>query len=696
MIAFAFPLRHLHWWLGLAVLLMVAFVFLLRWLEQRRAARLQAFADSDLAARLFVGYDPQAARKPLFWLPLLGFGFLLLTFAQPHFGQSWQEIRKTSHDVIICIDTSESMRAPNPLPSRMERAKQKIQSLLDRASGDRFGMVAFSGGAELHCPLTLDHGYFRAVLGSIDTDTISAEGTDIAAAIKEAVKAFQDESERTQVYDRDSRAILLISDGEQVAGDAVKEAEKAAEYAHVYVIGVGDPSGVEITLPEWMERYVPTRGDKKTHLSKLDEDTLSKVALMGKGGYIRSTPDNSDINDIYDYIAKLSARSVSGDVRQRFVNRFQWPLAAAIVCFAGEGVWLVLLPWLRRRRARRAAIARGVVAILLLGLLSGMVPGSAWAQEGQAQDQMQVQAQPQEQAKTFAGRLREANKALKSGAAEDALGIYHQLRTEEPESPLLDYNEGCANYLLGMTDAAESAPIPPQMPAGAPGANAPVQGGQTVGTGGAEASLESLEKAENAFKKTLTAPDQEIRKNGHFNLANTMAQMTLNAIGTSQNEYAQEHGAEAVKLYKDYAKAYPDDPRGEQNLSYFQLQLKKKLQQMERQKQQPQQGQGQQDQKGQEQQQQQGQKGEQDKKDGEKKDGEKEEQEQKAQAEQKQQQGNEGEQQDQKQQGKENEGEQQDQQNVEAILQNLEDTDKREHKADINQRQNIEMRGDWW
>jgi Ca-activated chloride channel family protein len=352
-IGFIFPLRQLHWWLGLAILAMIAIVVGLRYLEKRRQTRLTRFVDAALAPRLLLGYDA-ALRRPLFWLTVIGCASLALAFAQPHWGQVWQEVSKQSHDLILCLDTSESMNAANPLPTRLERAKQKILSLMDRAPADRFGLVAFAGAAALQCPLTYDQGYFKSVLNAIDTDTISMEGTDIAAAIREAEKVFQEESEKSGIVDNNSRAILLISDGEQVTGDAVQEAEKASAFARIYVIGVGDPNGTMITLPDWMKRAGNFKDANKPHLSKLDEDTLSKVAVSGKGGYIRSTPDTSDIDQIYDFIQKLTAYTSASDVRLRLMNRYQWPLALAILCFASEGLWIALMPWIRFWRMKHA------------------------------------------------------------------------------------------------------------------------------------------------------------------------------------------------------------------------------------------------------------------------------------------------------------------------------------------------------
>ena len=351
-IGFAFPLTQLHWWLGAGIVAVAVLVVVLRALEKRRGERLRRFIDLALAPRLLAGCDANA-RRPLFWLTVLGFIFLFVTFAQPHWGQAWHEVEQVGHDIIVCLDTSESMRAANPLPNRLERAKQKILSMLDRTSGDRFGLVAFSGDAALQCPLTHDHGYFKAVLDAVDTDTVSTEGTDIAAAIREAVFTFKEEDERTDSFNKDARAILLISDGESLAEDAVDAAELASEYCRVYVLGVGDPRGAEVTYPEWMMRYERVRESNRKHITRLDEETLTKIALAGNGAYARSTLDNVDIDKLHNSFLQMSARNMSSDVRLRLVNRYQWPLAGALACFAAEGLWLAVIPWRRNRRLKR-------------------------------------------------------------------------------------------------------------------------------------------------------------------------------------------------------------------------------------------------------------------------------------------------------------------------------------------------------
>ncbi len=355
-VAFGFEWKHLHWWL-LGSIAAIALVYLIMgWLESRRHGRLHRFIEARLAPRLMLGYDA-AVRRPLSWLTLIGCLCLALTFAQPHWGQSWQQIRKLSRDIVIVLDTSQSMLAQNPLPNRLERAKQKINTLLDKAPGDRFALIAFAGAAELECPLTLDHAYFKSILQTVDTDTISREGTDIAASLDSAINLLKAEDESAGISGKNHRAILLISDGEQVSGDAVEKAGEAAKYARIFVIGVGDPNGAEVKLPDWMARYMAAKDGKASHFSKLDEETLKQIALKGNGAYTRSRIDTSDVEDLLERFNTLTARDVSSDVRLRLVNRYQLPLAGAIIAFAAEGVWLVLMPWVRRWRLRQRVSA---------------------------------------------------------------------------------------------------------------------------------------------------------------------------------------------------------------------------------------------------------------------------------------------------------------------------------------------------
>ncbi|MBI2424083.1 MAG: VWA domain-containing protein [Candidatus Hydrogenedentes bacterium] len=361
---FIFPGAQIPFWLGAGLGLLALGYWALRRLERIHHLRLDRFVSAGLATRLILGYDARV-RRPLFWLTLAGLALLLLTFAQPHWGQAWVDIERGSRDILIVLDTSESMNAANPLPTRLERAKQKIESLVAMNPADRFGLVAFSGEASLQCPLTLDHGYFKSVLNAVDTDMVSEEGTDIADALRTALDVFEEDIELTGEENRHGRAIMLISDGEQVSGDAVSVAAEVGREAGLYVMGLGDPDGAEVSYPEWKQGRARVSADSMPspiHISKLDEDTLSRIAVEGGGVYVRSRPANEDVETIHKELELLTTRAVSGELRFSLVNRYRWPLCAAFLAFAAEGLWIVLMPHIRAWRLSRGTAAGGVTA----------------------------------------------------------------------------------------------------------------------------------------------------------------------------------------------------------------------------------------------------------------------------------------------------------------------------------------------
>lgn len=359
---FSFPPDQWLLWLiagGLTVALLWA---ALSALERHRDRRLHGFAEAGLLSRLILGYAP-ALRRPLNVLVIVGTVSLLVAVSGPRWGEKEGAEQRGNREILVLLDTSESMNAINPPPSRLDRARQKITTLLLRYPADRFGLVAFSGGAALQCPLTQDHAYFKTVLQSVTTDTLTAEGTDIESAFVEAEKLFEGEQGHGAGGMAADRIILLISDGEAVHGDAIAAAGRLGRYGRVVVMGIGDPEGAEVTLPQWMLRSRYTPQNTAPHWSVLDEKHLSEIALAGRGVYVRSTLGDADLGVIGREMERLEGIGRAEALRQREVNRYRWPLALAVACFAGEGLWLVLLPALARRRYRRPPVEGGAGAV---------------------------------------------------------------------------------------------------------------------------------------------------------------------------------------------------------------------------------------------------------------------------------------------------------------------------------------------
>lgn len=339
---FAFSWKYLPIWILITVIVMGLIGISLFWMEKKRNIRVRRFAEISLTERLIQGFRPWL-RKVSIITVVVGFFFIILTLAQPHWGASWEKTQKLSRDILFVIDTSESMLADDLPPNRLERARQKAFLLLDRCPGDRFGIIAFAGEAALVCPLTLDHGYVKTILRSLNTDMLSKEGTDISEAFNEVEQVFKEDIEKSGKEDKYSRAIVIISDGEDLSESAEKKAETLGENIFLVVVGMATPQGAEIKFPEWMKRYVKTSNIKLTHKSVLDEKKLKEIALKGNGFYIRTTMDDTDVNMILDELEKIRMFYQTDTLRYQKVNRYRWPLSIACILFVCETmIWIIL------------------------------------------------------------------------------------------------------------------------------------------------------------------------------------------------------------------------------------------------------------------------------------------------------------------------------------------------------------------
>ena len=264
--------------------------------------------------------------------------FTAVALAGPKYGYRWQEIRQQGVDIIIALDCSRSMTAADIQPTRLERAKREVFDLLAMLQGDRVGLVAFAGTAFLQCPLTLDYDAFNLFLNSLSPDYLPVGGTDITGALATALDSFDPKS-------ASDKAVILITDGENTGdGEPLKAAETLKEKKiKLFCIGVGGSDGVPI--PE------PAGGFKKDRsgqivLSRLDENTLKKMAVVTGGTYVRSVAGDMDLDAIYtDEIRRtMEAETVSSGRKQVWEDRFQWPLALALLCLVAE----LMLPVTRK------------------------------------------------------------------------------------------------------------------------------------------------------------------------------------------------------------------------------------------------------------------------------------------------------------------------------------------------------------
>ena len=329
-------------------------------------------------------------------------------------------------DILFAIDTSRSMLTPDVKPDRLTRAKLAVEDLIDRLSGDGVGLVAFAGEAFLEAPVTTDYDAFRETLQSLDTHTIALGGTDIAAAIRLGVSTLAMRGDTQKV-------LVLITDGEDLAGDALFAAQAAAKQGMIiYTEGVGTTAGELIPVPDGAggSQFVKDPAGNFVK-SRLDADMLTRIAAVTGGVYTPLGPQGQGVVKLYEEKLKgLTQRQHAERQIAVYAQLFQWPLGAAIV--------LLILHWLLgvgvRRRMAVAVPANAVrVAALLLAvaMVGGM--GRARASPLTAQD------------------------AYEHAQYSKAQRDYAQSLKKDPNRTRLQFNLGAAAYKAGDFTTAAAA-----------------------------------------------------------------------------------------------------------------------------------------------------------------------------------------------------------------------------------------------
>lgn len=311
-------------------LLFPVMIFVLFYGLSKKKASLQRFADETLLPRIVSGYSSLRynIKAGMFVAALF---FLVVCLLGPRWGFHWEEVKRRGVDIVIALDTSKSMLSQDVKPNRFERARREVYDLIHMLKGDRVGLVVFSGGAFLQCPLTLDYGACLMLLDFIDTNVVPQEGTMLAGAIRKSVEAFDDEA-------RSAKAIVLISDGGNLEGDPLAAANEAKKKEiKIYTIGIGREDE-EVPIPLDVGGFKYSEGKMVT--TKLESDVLQRIADATDGVYVRSVTGDLDLDKIYyeEIHKKMEKREIESTRRKRWEERFQWPLIAGIVLLFAEAI----------------------------------------------------------------------------------------------------------------------------------------------------------------------------------------------------------------------------------------------------------------------------------------------------------------------------------------------------------------------
>ena len=312
-----------------------AFLF---WSLRRRRRRLERFISASLAPKLTEEFSRRNAA--LRSLLLLGFVmFAILALARPQWGTKLETVRRHGVDIIAALDTSYSMNTEDVAPNRLAKAKSEIRALLGELRGDRIGIVDFAGSAVIECPLTLDYGAASLFLDAASTDVVPDPGTSLAAAIETATSAFI-------AKERKYKVLILFTDGEDLEGQVDSAVEKAKDGGVIiYAVGIGTTQGKPIPIRDAKGDIVEYKKDPSGQVvvSCLDERSLAEIATRTGGRYFRATTSGGEMDALYGDVSQLEKKELESRLYQNYEDRFQYPLALAFLCLAGEA-------WLSERR----------------------------------------------------------------------------------------------------------------------------------------------------------------------------------------------------------------------------------------------------------------------------------------------------------------------------------------------------------
>lgn len=309
------------WLVALAVL---ASALWLRGILKRRA---------DLArtvpGRLLTRMAPKAgASRDFTSFALSSAGMLLLAAAalQPQCGTRSVVAKRFGMDVVIAIDASNSMLARDVKPSRLERAKLELSSLIDRLKGDRVGIVVFAGDAFVQCPLTNDYAAAKLFLRAVSPADLPQQGTAIGPALRVAGNLMEGGDRGAA-----GRAVVLLTDGEDHTGDVETETKRLSDQGvRVFTVGIGSTSGEPIPLVDADGRVAGYKKDRqgRTVMTRLAEGVLAEIADKTSGRYVHSASGDLGVGEVYEELERMDKAEFETRMTVQYENRFEsfaWP-----------------------------------------------------------------------------------------------------------------------------------------------------------------------------------------------------------------------------------------------------------------------------------------------------------------------------------------------------------------------------------
>ena len=322
------------------------FALLFAYAYHRRKKLAARFVSLSMLPKLSTSVSPWR-RLAKVTLLLFAIAFLFVALARPQWGRKMEHIERRGLDLVLLQDISLSMLAEDVKPNRLTRSRHEISSFLESLSGDRVGLVAFSGEAQVMVPLTLDYGTVQMMLRELTPGWLMP-GTNLEKAIRKGMDLYRNSGSAGQYS-----VMILMSDGEELEAAAVNAAKEAAEMGiRIYTIGIGSREGVPIPVPS-KNGEIAYKKDLQGNIvtTRLEDGTLQEIASATGGIYFYASPGEFQLQKVLTEIASLEKKEQASDRMENYQDRYQ--------IFLGLAALLFLIEALVSERGRKRRVGAG-------------------------------------------------------------------------------------------------------------------------------------------------------------------------------------------------------------------------------------------------------------------------------------------------------------------------------------------------
>ena len=271
-----------------------------------------------------------------FILRVTFFTLLIISLLGPNFGIKEEKVEVVGKDIMIAVDLSESMNANDIQPSRIEKVKFEIKKIVDEFSGDRIGIIMFSGEAFVQCPLTYDKNALNLFVETLNTGLVPNSGTDFGPPLELGLSKLQDENSGDN--DLKSKIIILFSDGEDFGEDTDQSIEKIKENSlKLFSVGIGTDEGSKI-----LDDFGNFKKDNKGNdvITKLNSSSLRETADKTGGKYYEISKNKNEINQMITEIKNIKGDVIDQQTSKISENKYFYFLLSALVLVAIDFIFV--------------------------------------------------------------------------------------------------------------------------------------------------------------------------------------------------------------------------------------------------------------------------------------------------------------------------------------------------------------------